>query len=58
MCAQKFADNYRNDYQVSVFEFPKKMGKLLNRIEAEGYYAYIIYDENQEVNDLHVIKEQ
>ena len=52
----KFANNYRNEYQVSLFEFPKKMGKLLNRIELEGYKAYIIYDENNETNELHVIE--
>ena len=58
VCAQQFADKYRNDYSVSVFEFPKKIGKLLNRIENEGYNAYIIYDENQENNDIHVIEKQ
>lgn len=54
--AMKFADSYRENYQVSLFEFPKKMGKLLNRIELEGYKAYIIYDENNETNELHVIE--
>ena len=54
--AMKFANNYRNEYQVSLFEFPKKMGKLLNRIELEGYKAYIIYDEHNETNELHVIE--
>lgn len=56
VAAMKFANNYRNEYQVSLFEFPKKMGKLLNRIELEGYKAYIIYDENNETNELHVIE--
>jgi histidyl-tRNA synthetase len=58
VCAQQFADKYRNEYSVSVFEFPKKIGKLLNRIENEGFNAYIIYDENQENNDIHVIEKQ
>jgi len=56
VCAQIFADAFRNEYSVSLFEFPKKVGKLLNRIENEGYYAYIIFDENQEVNDMHIIE--
>lgn len=53
--AMEFADKYRENYQVSLFEFPKKVGKLLNRIEADGYSGYIIYDENNDVNELHII---
>ena len=55
--AMEFADGYRANYQVSLFEFPKKVGKLLNRIEADGYMGYIIYDENNEANELHIIGE-
>lgn len=54
--AFKLADSYRDNYEVSLFEFPKKVGKLLNRLELEGYQAYIIYDENNEVNDLNIIE--
>lgn len=53
--AMEFADKFRENYQVSLFEFPKKVGKLLNRIEADGYSGYIIYDENNDVNELHII---
>lgn len=53
--AMEFADKYRENYQVSLFEFPKKVGKLLNRIETDGYSGYIIYDENNDVNELHII---
>lgn len=55
--AFKFADNYRNIYQVSLYEFPKKMGKLLNRLELDGFNSYIIYDESNTTNDIHVINE-
>ena len=53
--AMEFADKYRENYQVSLFEFPKKVGKLLNRIETDGYSGYIIYDENNDVNELYII---
>lgn len=55
--AMEFADKYRKEYQVSLYEFPKKVGKLLNRIEADGYMGYIIYDENNDTNELHIIGE-
>lgn len=56
--AQLFAEGFRKEYSVSLFEFPKKMGKLLNRVENEGFTAYIIYDENNETNDLkQIVKE-
>ncbi len=54
--AFKFADSYRESYEVSLFDFPKKIGKLLNRLETEGYQAYIIFDENNTTNDLNVIE--
>ena len=52
----QFASEYRKDYSVSLYEFPKKVGKLLNRIENEGYYAYIIYDEANEINSINIIE--
>lgn len=54
--AMQFASEYRKDYSVSLYEFPKKVGKLLNRIENEGYYAYIIYDEANEINSINIIE--
>lgn len=54
--AFKLADSYRENYEISMFEFPKKVGKLLNRLEEDGYQAYIIYDQNNEANDINYIE--
>lgn len=38
--AQSYAENYREQYDVALFERPKKMGKLLNRLEEQGFDAF------------------
>lgn len=53
--AFKLADTYRNTYEVSMYAFPKKVGKLLNRLELQGFNAYIIYDKDNDENNLNTI---
>lgn len=50
--ASKFADELRKDYQVSMFERPKKTGKFLNKLQEQGYYGYYIYGQSEAVNEL------
>lgn len=53
--AFKLADTYRNTYEVSMYAFSKKVGKLLNRLELQGFNAYIIYDKDNDENNLNTI---
>ena len=53
--AFKLADSYRDNYEVSMYAFPKKVGKLLNRLELQGFNAYIIYDKDNDENNLNTI---
>lgn len=53
--AFKLADTYRDNYEVSMYAFPKKVGKLLNRLELQGFNAYIIYDKDNDENNLNTI---
>lgn len=53
--AFKLADTYRDNYEVSMYAFSKKVGKLLNRLELQGFNAYIIYDKDNAENNLNTI---
>ena len=50
--AYRKAESLRHDYDVALFEKPPKTGKLLNRLQAGGYYGYFIYGQSQEINEL------
>lgn len=39
------ADSYRKDYDVTLFEKPKKLGKLFAKLEESGYYGCLIMNE-------------
>lgn len=54
--AFKLADTYRSEYEISMYSFPKKVGKLLNRLEIQGFNGYIIFDENNEENSINFIE--
>lgn len=56
IAAFKLADTYRTEYEISMFVFPKKVGKLLNRLEIQGFNGYIIFDENNEENNINFIE--
>ena len=46
------ADELRKEYDVSMFEKPKKLGKFLNKIEAKGYYGFVVYGESDEIKAM------
>ncbi len=43
--ALKKAEELRNDYKVSTFARPKKLGKFLSKLEAQGYNGYAVFEE-------------
>lgn len=47
--ALSYAEDLRNDYMVSVFERPKKLGKFLNKIEAQNFDGFAVYGQEDGV---------
>lgn len=47
--ALTYAEELRKDYMVSVFERPKKLGKFLNKIEAQNFDGYAVYGQEDGV---------
>ena len=41
--ALTYAEELRKDYMVSVFSRPKKLGKFLNKIEAQDFDGYAVF---------------
>ena len=50
--AIKKADEFRKEYDVTLFEKPKKIGKLFNKLQEAGYYGCLILDESDEIKIL------
>lgn len=54
----KFPDAYakaqelRKEYDVSLFETPKKTGKFLSKLQENGYSGFFILGQSEEVNEL------
>ena len=46
------ADEYRGEYDVALYEKPKKIGKLFGKLEESGYYGCLILDESTEIKVL------
>ena len=46
------AEELRNEYDVSLFEAPKKTGKFLNKLQEAGFYGFFILGQSEEVNEL------
>lgn len=44
--ASDYADTLRNDYDVAMFERPKKLGKLLDRLQEQDYQGFTVYGED------------
>lgn len=47
--AYEKAEELRKEYIVTLFERPKKTGKLLNKLEAKGYYGFYNLGQSEEV---------
>lgn len=43
------ADEYRSQYEVALCERPKKLGKLLGKLEEQGFYGCYILNESEEI---------
>ena len=43
------ADSFRTEYEVALFERPKKIGKLFGKLEEQGYYGCFIAGESEEI---------
>lgn len=50
--AIKKADEFRTEYDVTLFEKPKKVGKLFGKLEDAGFYACLITDESGKLKIL------
>ena len=47
-----YAEDLRNDYIVSVIARPKKLGKYLNKLEAQGFDGFAVYGQEDGVKLL------
>ncbi len=47
--ALKYAEGLRDSYMVSVLKRPKKLGKFLNKLEADGFDGFAVYGEEDGV---------
>ena len=52
VAAIKKADEYRGEYDVTLYEKPKKIGKLFGKLEESGYYGCLILGESEEIKVL------
>ena len=50
--ARAKAEELRTDYDVALFESPKKTGKFLNKLQENGYKGFYILGQSEEVNEL------
>ncbi|MBE6012594.1 MAG: histidine--tRNA ligase [Lachnospiraceae bacterium] len=50
--ANKKADKLRNDYDVTLFEKPKKLSKFLNSLLEMGFYGFFVYGQSEEIKIL------
>ena len=47
--AYELAEELRKEYNVSILERPKKLGKYLDKLEKNKYYGYLVFGEGTEV---------
>jgi len=47
-----FAEKQKLSYDVCLFEQPKKLGKLLSKLEEKGFYGYVILSESGSIKKL------
>ncbi len=46
------ADNYRDNYSVTLYEMPKKLGKFVDKLAMNGFYGFLIYGEGKELKQI------
>jgi len=52
VAAHKKAEEFRSEYDVSLFEMPKKVGKFLNKLEDAGFYGSYTLGQSEEIKVL------
>lgn len=52
VAANAKAEQLRSEYDVSLFEAPKKTGKFLNKLQDAGFYGFLILGQSEEVSVL------
>lgn len=50
--ASKYADTIRDEYDIALFERPKKLGKLLDRLKEQEYNFFAVYGEEGGIKPL------
>ncbi len=50
--AALYADRLRKEYDVTMIERPKKLGKYLNRLAEQNYYGFLVYGEAEDIKIL------
>lgn len=46
------AEVYREEFDVALYEMPKKLGKFIDKLMINGYYGYYVYGEGNEIKQL------
>lgn len=46
------AEEYRDQYDVVLYEMPKKLGKFIDKLMLSGYYGFYVYGEGNEIKQL------
>jgi histidyl-tRNA synthetase len=46
------AEEMREEYDVVLYEMPKKLGKFIDKIMLNGYYGFYVYGEGNEIKQL------
>ncbi len=46
------AEEYRDRFDVVLYEMPKKLGKFIDKLILNGYYGFYIYGENNEIKQF------
>lgn len=50
--ALNYSKNIKENYNITMFEFPNKLGKFLNKLYEQGFSNYCVYGENPEIKKL------
>ena len=48
----KYAKGLKENYSISIFEKPKKLGKLLAKLEEENFKYYVVFEEEKQIKQL------
>jgi histidyl-tRNA synthetase len=46
------AEEKRNQFDVVLYEMPKKLGKFIDKLKLSGYYGFYVYGEGNEIKQL------